>query len=388
MSYNNWQVVIWFFAVADLGLALSLVRRWLIGLGVRRNSATPLIRRNLRLSLILTLYLLLKVWLFLQLVPSRFGLVHMLYLDLVVVLPCVALATLWWLRDSSSSVSHRRLMHGLRIAGAAFLLMAPVGVYASYVEPFDLHIERATLSLDKGRSGNLPIRVTVLADIQAEHITSYEFSAIDRAMALHPDIILIPGDVHQDTARNFASELPKLRALFAKLQAPGGVFLVQGDTDHIDRLHQIVAGNHVKLLVNEIAQVKIRDRLVTIGGLQLRYRSHAASKVFRALESGSGSRDIRILLTHRPDPVLTLKPHTRIDITVAGHTHGGQINPPVIDPPITLSDVPRWVAAGGLHDVGKRRRVYVSRGIGVERGLAPRVRFGAPPEISVITLGG
>jgi predicted MPP superfamily phosphohydrolase len=31
-------------------------------------------------------------------------------------------------------------------------------------------------------------------------------------------------------------------------------------------------------------------------------------------------------------------------------------------------------------------RMYVSRGVGVERGQAPRLRFGAPPEVAVLTL--
>jgi len=43
------------------------------------------------------------------------------------------------------------------------------------------------------------------------------------------------------------------------------------------------------------------------------------------------------------------------------------------------------VGAGGLHVI-EGRRVYVSRGVGVERGQAPKLRLGAPPEVSLLTL--
>lgn len=58
---------------------------------------------------------------------------------------------------------------------------------------------------------------------------------------------------------------------------------------------------------------------------------------------------------------------------------------PDFGPPVTLSLVPRAVAAGGLHRV-HGRQVYVSRGIGMERSLAPPLRLFCPPEVSLLTL--
>jgi hypothetical protein len=83
--------------------------------------------------------------------------------------------------------------------------------------------------------------------------------------------------------------------------------------------------------------------------------------------------------------VATVAPRERseIDLVIAGHTHGGQISLPLFGPPVTLSEAPRHVAAGGLHELGGRP-IYVSRGVGLERGEAPRVRLGARPEISLL----
>jgi predicted MPP superfamily phosphohydrolase len=75
----------------------------------------------------------------------------------------------------------------------------------------------------------------------------------------------------------------------------------------------------------------------------------------------------------------------RIDLALAGHTHGGQVVVPFFGPLLTLSDVPRHVAAGGVHELGPVR-VHVSRGVGMERGSAPQIRFFCPPEICLLTL--
>ncbi len=98
-----------------------------------------------------------------------------------------------------------------------------------------------------------------------------------------------------------------------------------------------------------------------------------------------GDGDVRILIAHRPDVVHELTPHTRVDLLAAGHTHGGQVQLPLIGPLSTASGVSRDFAAGGLHVIDGRA-LYVSRGIGVERGQAPRLRLGAPPEILIVTI--
>ena len=58
---------------------------------------------------------------------------------------------------------------------------------------------------------------------------------------------------------------------------------------------------------------------------------------------------------------------------------------PGFGPPLTLSTLPRAVAAGGLHPA-RGSHVYVSRGLGMERHWAPRLRLFCPPEITLLTL--
>ncbi len=73
------------------------------------------------------------------------------------------------------------------------------------------------------------------------------------------------------------------------------------------------------------------------------------------------------------------------DLLLAGHTHGGQVRLPLIGPLMTLSELPRSWAAGKTELPGGATLI-VSRGVGMERAGAPRLRFLCRPELVVIDL--
>jgi uncharacterized protein len=302
-----------------------------------------------------------------------FGVMHVAWLDLVVAVPLAGLVAL---------LSGAR--GALRIGAAAACCLAPVGAYASFVEPERLQLERAEAPLAPERVGERPLRIGLLADLQFEEIGSHEREAVDRLMDERPDLILLAGDYHQGGPEKFRQNLPALRELMRRLDAPAGVYAVQGDVENIPEAHVVMDGTGVRLLVNEIVRVRLGDRRIAIGGVELAYWTGAARATVAELERRPGGADVRLLLAHRPDAVRLLR-GTRVDLTLAGHTHGGQVQLPLIGPPNTASGVPRDVAAGGLHEIDGRP-IYVSRGVGVERAQAPRLRLGAVPEVSVITL--
>lgn len=309
---------------------------------------------------------------------DRFGVLHLVYLDLVVALPLVGVALL---------VTRRRGIAGTAVA-LALLVPAPFGAYATFVEPDDLELERTSVALSPARAGDGDVRVAVLADIQTDDVADYDRRAVRRAMELRPDVVLLPGDLFQMSSGRFRRELPELRALVRGLRAPGGVFVVPGDADDPRRLRAVVAGSSMRLLVNETVTTAVRGRRLTIAGIELSWRSPAARRTIRAVEGRPGAADVRILLAHRPDAVYELPPRSRTDLVVAGHTHGGQVKLPLVGPLITKSDVPRDAAGGGLSELDGRR-LYVSRGVGVEHGgHAPRIRFMCRPELTLLTLRG
>ena len=75
-----------------------------------------------------------------------------------------------------------------------------------------------------------------------------------------------------------------------------------------------------------------------------------------------------------------------IDLIVTGHTHGGQVQIPGYGPLWNVTELPREVAGGGLHEV-RGVPLYVSTGVGVQRADAPQVRFGVRPSVGVIDIG-
>jgi hypothetical protein len=306
------------------------------------------------------------------------GTLHLLYVDLVIGVPVAALVVL--LRARGPGVARPLLA-----AAMVGLALAPIGAYGSLIEPERLVVERADVEVPPARAGEGGIRIGVLADLQTDDVGPHENDAVARLMALRPDLILIPGDLFDGTLAEREREREAMVRLLSRLKAPHGTFAVVGDVDPPDLNETLLRPAGIRLLRNEVARVRVADRRLSIVGVTKENPSGAAAAA--ALERESGDRDIRLLLGHRPDAVLRLARNTRIDLTVAGHTHGGQVQVPFFGPPITFSDLPRDVAAGGLHEVGEGRRLYISRGVGMERGQAPPVRIGAAPEVTLIELG-
>jgi predicted MPP superfamily phosphohydrolase len=91
--------------------------------------------------------------------------------------------------------------------------------------------------------------------------------------------------------------------------------------------------------------------------------------------------DFRLFLYHFPDAVEEASA-ANIDLYLAGHTHGGQVRLPFYGALITFSRYDKRYEAG-LYRLGAAT-MYVNRGIGMEGGKAPRVRFLDRPEITVI----
>ena len=304
-----------------------------------------------------------------------FGVAHLLYLVAVVGAPIAALGFL------AVALARRPPRRSLAGVAVVVLLLAPLGAWSTHVAPFRLREDRASLELRPGRALDRPLRIGVLSDLQNEGVTAYERTAVARLMAQAPDVILIAGDFLQGDAGQFRAALPGYRALLRTLDAPGGVFAVGGDVDG-SGFEALFEGTGVVLLQDEVTSTEVAGQRVVIGGVRLAYDAAPAQAVYDELQAVRGTDPV-LLLAHRPDAVSMLEPEARVDLTVAGHTHGGQIALPFFGPLVTMSDLPRSVGAGGLHEVDGNP-VYVSTGIGVERANAPQVRFLTRPSYGII----
>ena len=135
----------------------------------------------------------------------------------------------------------------------------PVGVYATYVEPFWLKVDAVELAVD---DVDERIRIGVLADLQTTAIGDYERDATERLLGFAPDIVLVPGDLYQFDAELLDERAPQFTQLIERIvdDVPL-VYLVSGNTDTVAGLRQITEGTGARVLDNEIDTFELKGRL-------------------------------------------------------------------------------------------------------------------------------
>jgi len=305
-----------------------------------------------------------------------FGIIHVLYIILTISVPATAAIAL--------SIS-KGLQNRYKAILVCLLVLAPVGIYATHIEPFWLRTDAHILYSD---IENSKIRVGVFSDLQTTEIGDYEKNAIKEMIDNKPDILLIPGDFYHMPGSEFQKKKPEFVAAMKELsEGIEHVFVVNGNTDTVSRLNELVKGTGVVLLDNQISTIEIDGSTVHVGGVTLFSDEKSQSEVAGELLNLESQDSITILLSHKPDAIFLLPEDERIDLVVAGHTHGGQLSLPIVGPPLTLTKVPKNIAAGGLNTLNQQK-IYVSTGVGRERGQAPQFRFGVRPSIGVIDIEG
>ena len=301
-----------------------------------------------------------------------FTLIHVAYVVGTVGVPLAGGIVLLWVRPRPRAIT---------AACVIAVTAIPVGVYATYVEPFWLRVDAVELAV---AGVDEPIRVGVLADLQTTAVGDYERNATERLLGFGPDIVLLPGDLYQFDAELLDERAPQFTQLIERIadEVPL-VYLVSGNTDTVAGLRQIIACTGARVLDNEIDTFELNGVSVSIGGTALFGDDAAARRMAKQL-AGDSQAGVRILLGHKPDAIELVRA-TPADLLVAGHTHGGQVSLPIFGPPLTRSNVPRHVAAGGLAELDGTA-IYVSTGVGPERGNAPQLRLGVRPSIGIIDL--
>ena len=265
-------------------------------------------------------------------------------------------------------------------AGASALLLFAVASVALFVEPTRLQVTR--YAIRRGLPAELSrerLRIVVLADIQTDAPGAYEEEVLRRAAALGGDLYLFPGDYVQSPRARYEEDMARLRELIAAAGFPEGVsFAVQGDVDWQGRWRDVFDGTSIETF--EASETRRPLPGVTVRALSYVDSHHPGLRY----GAPRGAEDeLRIAFGHRPAFALG---DVDADVLIAGHTHGGQLQLPLFGPVVTLSAVPRaW--AEGLTELEGGRTLIVSRGIGMERGEAPPVRFLCPPEIVVVDIG-
>lgn len=228
------------------------------------------------------------------------------------------------------------------------------------------------------------LRIVAISDLHtgAPHVTVGKVAdVVARVNAAHPDLVVLLGDyvIHGVLGGHFV-EPERTAAALRGLAAPLGVFAVLGNHDWWydgDRVGRALADADIRVLEDSAVRLDARGGPLWLAGVSDLYTRPA--DVGRALAAVPGDAPV-IVLTHNPDVFVHVP--ARVLLTLAGHTHGGQVNLPILGRLIVPSQFGERFAIGHVHEDG--RDLFVTPGIGTS--IVP-VRFGVPPEISVLTVG-
>lgn len=277
------------------------------------------------------------------------------------------------------------LGHAARtLTGTSIAVLA----YGAYHEGQALEISRVALPY-KGLHPDLQgFRIVQVTDIHAGPFISFDRvgEVVATANALKPDLIVLTGDY----VNNNPAYIPGCLRLLNDLRASAGVFGVYGNHDYYTGISATRAGftkTHISTLSNSRGGAKGLEGLLNIIGVDDPMRGWASDAQFENVANISAlvARDqFNLLLSHRPG-IFGVSQDLKVNLTLAGHTHGGQIIVPGVgERGFSLARL-FLTHTNGLYasDEDSQVRMYVSRGIGTI--IAP-VRLFCRPEIVEFTL--
>lgn len=295
-------------------------------------------------------------------------------------------------RPAAPGITRRSLLRaGLGCAGFAGVMMPSTAAYAAAEAAGNLVVTGYRLSPPRWPTGRC-LTITVIADLHAGG-PNMGFGrvrkVVDAANTLRSDLVVVLGDYF--ATHHFVTEVVPAAAWaaeLARLKARLGVHTILGNHDwwyDIAGTRKALNAVGLPAMENDAVLVGEPGERVWLAGLgdQLAYwlgdDDFLGVDDLPATLARIATDDPVILLAHEPD-IFTEVPE-RVALTIAGHTHGGQIRLPLIPPVWAPSKYGARFAYG--HIVERGRHMIVSGGLGCSK--VP-LRLGMPPEIVHIEL--
>ena len=229
------------------------------------------------------------------------------------------------------------------------------------------------------------LRIAFLSDFHAGSHTgdvARIAAIVEEAATFRPDLVLYGGDFVNMQMFGGGRLPPRtIATILARLDAPLGRFAVLGNHDYTygpDEVREALESHGIAVLDDERRTVRYDGHAIDLIGLPDARRLRRQGE---ALLAGLSNERPTIVLTHDPFwfAYVPAGPH----LTLAGHTHGGQVVLPFVGALSNASRAPlRW--SYGLIEEGGRR-MYVTSGLGTS-GIP--LRIGMPPEYVILDIAG
>jgi uncharacterized protein len=287
-----------------------------------------------------------------------------------------ALPILLVLRSTSFKAGRRQT---LVTAAKMALVTPPVMAAAAFIQRDHLTFREVDIFIP-GLSPSLNgLRLVQLSDI---HLSPFVSEALlERSVSLANEtkahIALVTGDLISREGDPLDTCLKHLK----RLRSDAGIFGCHGN-------HEVYAGSEeyttiegakhgIHFLRMESQPLRFGDAVLNLVGVDYQRRGRGYL---------DGTEDLvlpgatNVLLSHNPD-VFPVAASKGFDLTVSGHTHGGQINIEILDRGVNLARFYTPYIYGRYERDG--RSIFVTRGIGT---VGAPARLGAPPEVALIRL--
>lgn len=253
-----------------------------------------------------------------------------------------------------------------------FILPILIFIWAFYIEPNMLVVKHYSIINEKLAG----IRIVFASDF---HLKSSEEKKLERIVKKinkqEPDIVLLGGDFVNGHDFENTLEIDKIARGLSNIKSKYGICSVLGNHDWWldgEGIKHNLKKENINVLLNENKVIKINSQDVFIAGTEdLITREPDIKKTLQNTTSPV------ILVTHSPDIFPQIP--SSVDLTLAAHTHGGQVIIPFLGPLIVPSDYGSKYAVGLIEENNKK--MIVSKGIGTS---IISVRFNCAPEIIVI----
>jgi predicted MPP superfamily phosphohydrolase len=250
-----------------------------------------------------------------------------------------------------------------------------VFIYRSYQQALRDPIVRTAEFREPGwPADSPPFRILLVSDmhVQEPDMPPARLERILRQLnRLQPDVTVVAGDFgHSSRLYAEAYGTEQITKPLRLLRASMGVFAVLGNHDRGN-------ADEIRSALQALGITVLKDQAVQIGPLVLGGIFTRPGRTMRRLRALDG---IRILVAHSPKVFPEVSPE--IQLTLAGHTHCGQIVLPFVGALATGTAYGERLRCGRRVEAG--RHLIVTAGLGTSN--VP-LRVGAPPDVWLITIG-
>lgn len=272
----------------------------------------------------------------------------------------------------------------LKVAAFILFVMVVVYLYARIIEPNLLNINYENISTNLISKKCDKIKILQFSDTHLSDYFSIEDlkRVVDKINGENPDIVIFTGDlIDHYNNYNYKGDIDHIWETLKQIKAPLGKYAVYGNHDYGGGgeaiYRKIMDKSGFTTLVNSNIMLK-EYNLNIIGMDDSIFGKIDKDKVVSCIDNNY----YNVVISHEPDIIDFLLEYN-IDLFLSGHSHGGQVNIPIISKNILPPLGEKYVR--GLYKFENARNTVLYVNVGIGTSQVP-FRFMAVPEMAIFTL--